>query len=62
MITERHAKLIQRLCTHHVVDQFNNGSGNHDKMLRVEVHAITRKNFRAVFFIPKPKNGATPDA
>lgn len=49
--TAQRSLIIERLCAHHVVDQFNSGSSNYDKMIRVAAKAIATASENDQFFV-----------
>lgn len=49
--TAQRSLIIERLCAHHVVDQFNSGSGSYDKMIRVAAKAIATASENDQFFV-----------
>jgi hypothetical protein len=49
--TAQRSLIIERLCVHHVVDQFSSGSGNYDKMIRVAAKAIATASENDQFFV-----------
>jgi hypothetical protein len=50
-MTAQRSLIIERLCAHHRVDQFESGSGPYDEMIRVAAKATTTASENDQFFV-----------